>query len=164
MGALIPFGGGEVYSVSVSGITKAEKGSAGELRGRLSEERVGTVNSNRITGVFGTLDSFENKTELIPLAKRGEVKTGDCTVITTLEISGSVLYRAISNVGEEERCAIISSTAGAQIILSLIFSIIYIIFRIFFYAIVPLSLTLSLILIAQVCINSIESIYFIQRR
>ena len=89
---------------------------------------------------------------------------GIFTVITTLEISGSVLYRAISNVGEEERCAIISSTAGAQIILSLIFSIIYIIFRNFFYAIVPLSLTLSLILIAQVCINSIESIYFINKR
>lgn len=89
---------------------------------------------------------------------------GIFTVITTLEMSGSVLYRALSGTKESERPALISSTVGSQLLLSIICAIIYIIFGRVLSAIIPLSITFSVILIIQVSINSVESIYFINKR
>lgn len=82
---LVPFGSGDVYSVNVYGITKGEKGSAGEIRGQLGEDKVGKLTSNCPTGVYGVFNSpFDNRT-LVPVAKKNEVKTDTCRIFTTLD-------------------------------------------------------------------------------
>ena len=82
---LVPFGSGDVYSVNVFGITKGEKGSAGELRGQLGEDKIGKLTSNTSTGVYGVFDIPFDTRKLLPVAKKDEVKKDKCRILTTLD-------------------------------------------------------------------------------
>ena len=95
-GTLIPFGSGEVYSVNVFGITRGEKGSAGELRGQLGEDITGRLTSNCNTGVYGVFNNSFEKTELLPICKKAEVKADKCHILTTLD--GNVKVKADAKI------------------------------------------------------------------
>jgi len=82
---LVPFGSGDVYSVNVFGITKGEKGSAGELRGQLGEDKIGKLTSNTSTGVYGVFDIPFDTRRLLSVAKKDEVKKDKCRILTTLD-------------------------------------------------------------------------------
>ena len=83
---LMPLRSGDVVSVTISGIVKAQKGRAGELRGYFNNDfPVGQLQANSEGGVYGTLNSSPVSTEAIPLAVKQEVKTGAAQIYTTVD-------------------------------------------------------------------------------
>ena len=84
------------------------------------------------------------------------------TVITTLEISGSSIYSSL--VSEKNRYSFIYSLSLVSLCLSLLFSLIYLIFREQINAFTGISTNLMLILLFQVFLNCIESLYLANLR
>ncbi len=84
-GKLIPLKSGKVFPVEIFGIVKSEKGSPGELRGRMDENEYGELYANTLTGVYGRFNSFAVEQKTVDVARKDEVKEGDCTVYTTLD-------------------------------------------------------------------------------
>ena len=88
---------------------------------------------------------------------------GIFTVVTTLEISGTLIYRALSRFsGHTER--LISSFLGVQTLLSAISLVLYLLFFRSVNALTGLSTHLSVLLIMQVFLNSVEGLYFAKKR
>jgi O-antigen/teichoic acid export membrane protein len=85
------------------------------------------------------------------------------TVITTLELSGSIMYRGFAKFKSSHK-EFICSALGMQLLLSLIFSTVYIIFRSQINAITGITTPLTLILLAQIFLNSAQSLYFCDMR
>ena len=86
------------------------------------------------------------------------------TVITTLEMSGSVMYRGLAKFEEKDRDSFVSSALGAQTTLTAFSFILYIIFRGWLNATTSLSTPIMLILISQVFIDSAIGFYFARKR
>lgn len=89
---------------------------------------------------------------------------GIFTVIITLEASGGFIYRALSKFGEKEKDSFLSSILGAEIIFTLLFSLLYLIFKKEINSLTSLSTSLTLVLFMQIFLNSAEGIYFAQKR
>ncbi len=83
---------------------------------------------------------------------------GIFTVLCTLEISGSVIYRGLSKF--EDKDAFISSSLGLVTTSSLLSLILYMIFRNSINGVTGLSTELTLFLIIQILASGIQSIYF----
>ena len=66
----MPFLNGEIMQVTISGVTKGQRGIPGELRGYFaSEEAIGLMDANDEFGVYGSL--YEPvQGELMPVAFR----------------------------------------------------------------------------------------------
>ena len=86
------------------------------------------------------------------------------TVVTTLEMSGSVMYRGLAKFDGPKRDVFLSSALGAQITLSTISVILYIIFKGAINATTTLTTPLVLILFLQVFIDSAIGFYFARKR
>ena len=102
-GALIPLAKGNVMDVTVSGLTRGAAGAPGELKGRFSGERIGTLTQNTPCGVFG---SFTECPELpvgkLPIAYKNEVHDGAVTLWCTLDEGEPQEYTAeISGIHRE---------------------------------------------------------------
>ncbi len=95
-GALVPFGTGLAYPVSIHGITKGEKGKAGEIRGQLNETENGSLRANTQVGVFGEFDEIPDGCTLLSVAKKDDVRCEPCTVYTTLD--GNTLFEAEARI------------------------------------------------------------------
>ena len=77
---------GDICNVKINGITKGLCGSPGELRGSLDTEKCGMLLSNTEVGVFGVFtDNRRHATKQIEVAKQNEVKTGEATLLCTLD-------------------------------------------------------------------------------
>ncbi len=85
-GEIIPISRGEVVPVSINGVKKGVAGSAGELQGCFTSDKAcGSLSSNNIYGVFGTLDKSPNFTQPIPMGLKQDVHTGSATIMTTVD-------------------------------------------------------------------------------
>lgn len=88
---------GEVTGVILAGASKGEASKPGELRGILTDKKLGELNSNTQCGVFGRL--YENKSftsspyEPIPIGKRNEVKEGEAMIICTVKSGCKAEYK-----------------------------------------------------------------------
>lgn len=89
---------------------------------------------------------------------------GIFTAITTLEMSGSVIYRGIAKFEDEGCESFISSALGAETVLSIFFLTLYIVFRKRINAITSLSTALTVFLLVQIFINTAEGFYFAKER
>lgn len=88
-GELMPLLSGEITAADIDGIVKGEAGTAGELCGRIvPNSSIGTIERNTYCGIFGTVSVSPCDGEALPMAFRQEVKTGDATILTTID--GSV--------------------------------------------------------------------------
>ncbi len=85
------------------------------------------------------------------------------TVITTLEIHGSVMYRALSAF-ENEKEVLISSAVGLQGLMSLLSVFLCILLGKFVKRVTALPLSLIITLIFQIFLNSVTGIYFAKKR
>ncbi len=84
-GELIPLSQGTVTEVSLSGINKGAAGAPGELKGFFGETRIGEIDKNTRTGVYGTFHKLPRADgATVEVAKRSEVCTGAVTVRCTL--------------------------------------------------------------------------------
>ena len=86
-GEVIEFTEGSVTGVMLSGVKKGEGGKPGELSGLLTDKMKGELYANTECGVFGRLESVPEqlKTEAVEIAKRGEVHTGEATILSTVK-------------------------------------------------------------------------------
>ncbi|MCQ2386251.1 MAG: hypothetical protein MJ078_06220 [Clostridia bacterium] len=80
-GSLVPMSRGTVTEVELSEIVKGEKGTPGELRGYLTERKIGSVLTNTDCGVFGVFTKVPGSGTPIPVGSSGEVKTGKASVL-----------------------------------------------------------------------------------
>ena len=84
-GNMVPLRSGEITSADIYDVVKGEKGCAGELCGAiLPNAEIGDVMKNAPTGIFGYYNG-EICGEAVPVAFRQEVKTGEATILTTID-------------------------------------------------------------------------------
>ena len=91
-GRLMPLLSGDIVPVTISGVTKGQKGTPGELRGYFTDEMAaGTLSENVASGVYGTLERpVDGKP--VKVAMKQEVKTGPAQVYTTINGNTPKLY------------------------------------------------------------------------
>ncbi len=92
-GAVIPMERGTVTDVTINGVVKGVSGAPGELRGSFKNNKTGSLLENTSCGVFGIFTALpENHGELLPIALRSEVKSGDAYIVCTLDAAGPQKY------------------------------------------------------------------------
>ncbi len=93
-GVIMPVREGSVFGVSLGDIKRSSVGDPGELRGRLVGEKIGEITQNTPCGVYGRLDS-DMSDRLVSLCDKESVKTGEASVICTLDSSSPKEYSAV---------------------------------------------------------------------
>ncbi len=84
-GKLMPFGGGEIVSVVITGVTKGTEGLPGELHGYFGDETLGTLTDNSSTGVFGVMNSEDFVSDkLYDICLKQDIKEGKAQILTTV--------------------------------------------------------------------------------
>lgn len=84
-GELIPLSEGIVTEVSLCGIKKGIAGTPGELKGFFGDARIGELEKNTRTGVYGTLHKLPHTgAEYVQIADKNEICTGAVTIRCTL--------------------------------------------------------------------------------
>lgn len=81
---------GEILTSQITKIKKGEKGSPGEIKGVINENKViGTINQNTIFGIYGFLKDVSelkiNESNAIEVALKDEIKIGKANVILTID-------------------------------------------------------------------------------
>ncbi len=89
---------------------------------------------------------------------------GIFTVVTTFEISGSVMYRGLAKFAGERKAKYLSGALGAIVTLNILFLTLYIIFRDRLNDITSLNTRLTVFLFLQVFLNAAMGIHFAERR
>lgn len=84
-GELMPLLSGDIVPVTISGVTKGQAGTPGELRGYFSDDKaIGSLSANVQTGVYGTMNQ---PAQGIPMkiSMKQDVVTGPAKVYTTID-------------------------------------------------------------------------------
>ncbi len=95
---LIDIASGEVVTANILAIDKGEDGNPGKIQGSIEgQPTIGTIYKNTAYGIYGYLDNtsamFVDKNNLYPVALRNEVKTGEATLISTLDNGQTEEYK-----------------------------------------------------------------------
>ncbi len=100
-GEILPLSDGDIVSAYVSSCYKGKSGKAGELCGVFNSQVKGELMSNCETGVYGMADEISVEA-LMPVATKGEVKTGKAHIISTVDKNGPEYYEIeITKVTED---------------------------------------------------------------
>ena len=91
-GTLVPMLRGAVTGVELTGVVRGEVGEPGELRGRLTDVRLGTALLNTECGVFGVLTECPSASSAIPVGLRSSVRVGRAEILCTLDEGGCTRY------------------------------------------------------------------------
>ena len=84
-GKLMPMSNGEIVPVKICGITKGLSGSAGELLGFFSDsKRIGSLDDNTISGVYGHLEAPNTLGKRVKLAYKQEIVKGKAQILSTI--------------------------------------------------------------------------------
>ena len=84
-GSMMPLGEAEIVGASISSVEKSSTGKAGSLNGYFNDKTLGTVTTNTINGIYGTIidNSYLNGDKL-EIAEFDEIQTGDAQLFTTI--------------------------------------------------------------------------------
>lgn len=112
---IIPLHDGEIVSAQISGIKRGVKGSAGEIRGYLTCDELGTLESNTICGTFGTYTAVPQEQKTIDVALKQEVRQGKAKLLCTVDSDGKpkqydVVIKRINYGGDPANNMIITVT------------------------------------------------------
>ncbi len=94
-GVLLPINSGEIVKTEILSINKSSPGTAGEICGAFTGERIGELTKNTDCGLYGFYDNFEQNKNLILVANKQDVKTGNAQIYTTLDKSGPKYYDCV---------------------------------------------------------------------
>ena len=94
-GKIIEVAKGTVMNVSINGVKKGQIGSAGELKGSFLNKRIGVVNKNCASGVFGilTANCFNPTEDKMQICKKEDLKEGDAYIWCTLNEGSPRKYK-----------------------------------------------------------------------
>ncbi|MEG1777533.1 MAG: SpoIVB peptidase, partial [Angelakisella sp.] len=85
-GDIMPLQSGEIVSAEITGCKIGKAGTPGELKGRFSGRgSIGELVGNTTSGVFGYLRGNIYMGREVTVATANEVKTGEATILTTIE-------------------------------------------------------------------------------
>jgi stage IV sporulation protein B len=91
-GELLPLYSGEAVDVTIGAVIKGRSGTPGELTGVFGSDKddeIGKLLVNSYAGVYGSLDNGilteETAISAIPLATRGQIKTGEAVILSTVD-------------------------------------------------------------------------------
>lgn len=85
-GSLMPMLDGDIVPAEINSVTKSICGNPGYLSGHFSDSSpCGTLTANSSHGVYGTVCSVPENTELLPVAFKQEIVRGDAQIITTVD-------------------------------------------------------------------------------
>jgi len=87
---LITVESGEIATSTITNIKKGEKGNPGEIRGVINDEAIiGNIEQNTKFGIYGNLTVTNelgiNENNSVEVALKEEIKTGEATLLLTLE-------------------------------------------------------------------------------
>jgi stage IV sporulation protein B len=101
---LMDIRGGSLTAAELTGIVKGQKGKAGELTGKIDlQEKIGAVEENTETGIFGTAEELFLAGEALPVANRNEIRKGKAEILSDLEGKGVCSYEIeIEGFGKKE--------------------------------------------------------------
>jgi stage IV sporulation protein B len=81
-----------IYSCSIKGVVKGERGAAGELKGVfLRDNPIGKIEKNTSSGVYGSVTNKQIIDKLIKI-ETGEAKVGSAKIVSTVEGKESKEY------------------------------------------------------------------------
>ena len=84
-GAMMPLGEAEIVGASISSVERSSTGKAGSLNGYFNDKTLGTVTTNTINGIYGTIiDNSYLSGDRFEIAEFDEIQTGDAQIITTI--------------------------------------------------------------------------------
>ena len=84
-GEVLPLLSGESVDVDITGVTKGQAGSPGELKGVfVGTQASGKLYSNGPTGLYGVLNRRVDGANAVQVAMKQEVKEGPATILTTI--------------------------------------------------------------------------------
>lgn len=91
---IMTLGHGEPAEITLCGIVRGQINEPGQLQGYFaSDEPMGELLANNETGVYGTLNE-KPAGDLIEVAKKNEVKTGDAKLLVSVDSNGPQYYDA----------------------------------------------------------------------
>lgn len=103
-GELLKMERGVVVDVKISGIEKGVSGTPGELKGYFTSDKSGVLLKNTLCGVFGMFSNIPLELKSAPclkIADRDEVKTGNASIICTVDDGEAREYTiAIKEINE----------------------------------------------------------------
>jgi len=79
-GNFVKSSNGSIYSASVVGVDKGQKGVPGSLSGIFTSQKIGTIAKNSSCGVFGRCDGTLGG-DMVAVAKKEEIKCTDATIL-----------------------------------------------------------------------------------
>ena len=94
-GALLPLGGGEIVSAKIFDLQKSTPGVPGELKGRFLDDVIGTLMKNCEAGIYGSGGKYIIQENLVRIAMKQEVYTGEAQIITTIDAEGPKRYNCV---------------------------------------------------------------------
>jgi stage IV sporulation protein B len=87
-----PLQKGAVCQATIESILKGENGKAGEIRGKLTPNEIGSLSSNTPHGVYGTITTPPSDERPLSIGLKDEVKPGKATILSTLDQGGKKEY------------------------------------------------------------------------
>ncbi|MCH5165761.1 MAG: hypothetical protein J1G01_05110 [Clostridiales bacterium] len=107
-GVHIPFSGGHIHACKILGVKRGKRGEAGAiLASIMPEKEYGTVVCNNNFGIAGKFEYDFDKSELLTLARRDEVRTGGAKIKTAVngkpEYFDVEIIKAMRQSGRKEK-------------------------------------------------------------
>ncbi len=93
-GVLMPVREGSVFEVALGDVKKGSVGAPGELRGKLSEKRVGKLLVNSICGVYGVFAEKTGGGDILPVADKDEISVGKAEIVCSVKDGQKAKYSA----------------------------------------------------------------------
>lgn len=95
---LINIGKGELVTSKILSITKGENGKPGEIKGSIENgTTIGEINKNTLFGIYGKINNLVglniNANKVYEVATRNEIKTGEASILCSLDDSGPQEYK-----------------------------------------------------------------------
>lgn len=76
---------GEIFPCEIINVVKSQKNDPGQLNGAVDKSKIiGKITKNQNLGIYGKMNSLP-KTNLITVAKREEVKSGEAKILSTID-------------------------------------------------------------------------------
>lgn len=94
-GVMLPINSGEIVKTEILSVNESKPGTAGEICGAFTNQRLGTLIKNCECGLYGFYDDYNASKKLILVANKQDVKTGNAKIYTTLDENGPKYYDCV---------------------------------------------------------------------
>ncbi len=91
MNGVFPMESGDVVDASILSLRRSDRGSPGEIHGKLGNQKLGEVKKNCDSGIFGTVEVLDQPAT-VPIGNAGELHVGKASILCTLDNNGKKNY------------------------------------------------------------------------